>query len=105
QEEASCDHEQHGLLRPSSGSESCSVGWLDRAGTAFIDLHHSGVFQNGDPGVSGLAVFLTGTNEAGQTIDLTTTTAFDGSYSFSGTRLRRMTSRRPPEPGMTSCSG
>jgi hypothetical protein len=53
-------------------------------GTVFIDQHDSGVFQTGDPGVSGLTVHLTGTNEAHQTVNLTTKTAFDGSYSFTG---------------------
>jgi hypothetical protein len=53
-------------------------------GTVFIDLHGSGVFQTGDPGVSGLTVHLTGTNEAHEAVSLTTTTGFNGSYSFTG---------------------
>jgi hypothetical protein len=53
-------------------------------GRAFIDLHGTGVFQNGDPAVSGATVFLTGTNEAGETVHLTTTTNANGTYSFTG---------------------
>jgi hypothetical protein len=53
-------------------------------GTAFIDVHDTGVFQTGDPGISGVTVTLTGTNEANQTVHLTTKTAFDGTYSFTG---------------------
>jgi len=62
-----------GVLTPSSVS-----------GTGFIDQHNTGVFQNGDPVVPNVTVTLTGLNEAGQSISLTTTTAADGTYSFSG---------------------
>jgi hypothetical protein len=64
---------QSGVLTPSA-----------LEGKVFIDLHRTGVFQKGDPGVSGLTVTLTGTNEAGQAVNLTTTTSFNGSYSFTG---------------------
>ena len=53
-------------------------------GQVYIDLQRDGTFQKGDPGVSGLTVHLAGTNEAGQTVNLTTTTSYNGSYSFSG---------------------
>jgi hypothetical protein len=53
-------------------------------GTAFIDLFKTGVFQKGDPSVSGLTVYLTGTNELHQSVSMKTTTASDGSYSFGG---------------------
>jgi len=45
------------------------------------------VFKNSGAdhkGVGGLTVVLTGVNDAGQTITLTTTTAADGSYLFTG---------------------
>jgi hypothetical protein len=45
------------------------------------------VFKNSGAdhkGVGGLTVVLTGVNDAGQTITLTTTTAADGSYTFAG---------------------
>jgi hypothetical protein len=53
-------------------------------GKVFLDLHDLGAFQNGDPGLPGVTVFLTGINEANQAVSLQTTTALDGSYSFSG---------------------
>ena len=53
-------------------------------GTVYIDLQDLGSFQKGDPGVSGLTVQLTGTNEAGEAVNLSTTTSFNGSYSFTG---------------------
>jgi hypothetical protein len=64
---------QPGVLTPSTLS-----------GKVFIDLHDLGSFENGDPGVSGLTVHLTGTNEVGQKINLTTTTNYEGAYSFAG---------------------
>ena len=53
-------------------------------GKVYIDLQRDGSFQKGDPGVSGLTVTLTGTNDAGQMVNLTTTTSYNGSYSFTG---------------------
>jgi hypothetical protein len=52
-------------------------------GKAFLDLRESGVLRPGDPGISGLTVTLTGVNSINhQAVNLTTKTAFDGSYSF-----------------------
>jgi hypothetical protein len=54
-------------------------------GTAYIDLARVGSFRPGDPGVSGLTVTLTGINSVNhQAVHLTTTTRYDGSYSFTG---------------------
>jgi hypothetical protein len=53
-------------------------------GTAFIDQHNVGFFQNGDPVFSGVTVTLIGTNEAGEAVNLTTTTSINGSYAFTG---------------------
>ena len=54
-------------------------------GMAFIDLQGVGTYMPGDPGVSGVTVTLTGTNSVNhQAVDLTTTTRYDGSYSFTG---------------------
>jgi hypothetical protein len=40
--------------------------------------------NQGGQGVSGLTVTLTGTDDLGQSVTRTTTTAFDGTYSFAG---------------------
>jgi hypothetical protein len=53
-------------------------------GKVFIDEAATGFFQKGDPGVSGLTVTLTGFDEFGQAVNRTTTTAFNGTYSFTG---------------------
>jgi hypothetical protein len=72
-------HDLSNLFKP--GALQAST--LD--GKAFIDLQQTGVFRKGDPGVSGLTVTLTGINSVNeQAVTLTTTTSFDGFYSFTG---------------------
>jgi hypothetical protein len=55
------------------------------AGTDYVDLQGLASFKLGDPGVSGLTVALTGiSSENHQAVNLTTTTSYNGSYSFTG---------------------
>ena len=42
--------------------------------------------ENGETGLAGVTVTLTGTNDLGDTISLSTTTAANGSYAFDGLR-------------------
>jgi hypothetical protein len=70
-------------------------------GQAFLDLKGVGTFKKGDPGISGLSVHLTGINSVNeQTVDLTTTTNFDGSYSFTGLLPGTYTITITPGPGL-----
>jgi hypothetical protein len=64
---------QPGVLTPSALS-----------GTISLDNRDIGDFRKGDPGVAGVTVTLTGTNNANQAINLTTTTNARGFYSFLG---------------------
>ncbi len=52
------------------------------AGVVYNDQNDNGVDDAGEPGISGVAVTLTGTDENGNPVDETTTTAADGSYVF-----------------------
>ncbi|MDL5365446.1 SdrD B-like domain-containing protein [Xanthomonas sp. NCPPB 2654] len=56
------------------------------AGTVFEDRDRAGgnggVRQNGEPGIAGVTIVLTGTDAYGNTVNRSTTTAADGSYSF-----------------------
>jgi uncharacterized repeat protein (TIGR01451 family) len=54
------------------------------AGTVFNDLNANGVLDSGEPGIPGVTLTLTGADVLGNPVSLTTTTAADGSYSFSG---------------------
>jgi len=56
------------------------------AGRVFLDANDDGVKQPGESGVPGVAVTLTGTDDLGRPVDLTTATGPDGTYRFAGLR-------------------
>ena len=53
------------------------------AGIVYHDLYANGVLDSGEPGIAGVTVTLSGTNNLGVSVTATTTTAADGSYTFS----------------------
>ena len=55
-------------------------------GRVFLDLNNNGTQQSADSGLGGVTITLQGTNDLGAVALVTTTTAADGSYSFSGLR-------------------
>ena len=52
-------------------------------GTVYLDSNRNGTLDTGEPGISGVAMTLSGTNGLGQSVTATTTTTSSGSYSFS----------------------
>ncbi|MCS7166330.1 MAG: SdrD B-like domain-containing protein [Gemmatales bacterium] len=56
------------------------------SGYVYLDLSRNGVRDSGDRGLAGVTITLTGTNDLGQSIRLTTQTAADGSYQFRNLR-------------------
>jgi hypothetical protein len=54
------------------------------SGYVYADANANGVKDSGDSGLGGWTVILTGTDSLGNTVNLTTTTNADGSYSFKG---------------------
>jgi uncharacterized repeat protein (TIGR01451 family) len=74
-ENATASDYTFGELRPSS-----------LAGSVFIDANNDGVRQGGETGIAGVTITLSGTDDLGNTVNLTTTTAADGSYSFGNLR-------------------
>jgi hypothetical protein len=62
------------------------------SGLVYQDLNGAGVYSSSDPGIAGVTLTLSGTNGLGQSISATTTTATNGTYSFttdsSGNALR-----------------
>ena len=52
------------------------------SGYVYVDANKNGVRVASDSGIGGVTVTLTGTNIYGTAVNLTTTTAADGSYSF-----------------------
>jgi len=51
-------------------------------GSVYDDNNSNGQFDAGDTGIGGVTLRLTGSSASGLPVDLTTTTAADGSYSF-----------------------
>ena len=56
------------------------------SGNVYSDLNDDGIEQVGENGITGVAISLTGTDDQNQPVSLSTTTAPDGSYSFSNLR-------------------
>src|SRR5206468_1661897 len=52
------------------------------AGRVFLDLYHDHAFGPGDFGVATIRIVLTGVDDHGVAVHLTTTTASDGSFAF-----------------------
>ena len=55
-------------------------------GFVYCDDNNDGLKQAGELGLGGVPVRLQGSNDLGQTVDLTITTQPDGSYAFNGLR-------------------
>jgi hypothetical protein len=53
------------------------------SGLVYVDTNGNGALNSGEPGLAGVLLTLTGTNGLGQSVTATTTTAADGTYSFS----------------------
>src|SRR5206468_901837 len=55
-------------------------------GYVYSDLNNDGVKQGTEVGIGGVTVTLTGTDDLGNSLNVTATTAADGSYSFTNLR-------------------
>ena len=56
------------------------------SGSVYVDANDNGTLDSGESPLQGITITLTGTNDLLQSINVTTTTAADGSYSFTGLR-------------------
>lgn len=54
------------------------------AGRVWLDPDNDGVIDASEAGIAGVTIVLTGTDQDGNPVNRTTTTAADGSYSFTG---------------------
>lgn len=62
------------------------VRFATLTGRVFIDRNRDGLFQGGEPGLSGVVVTLSGVANNGDTVSLTATTAADGTFTFNNVR-------------------
>ncbi|MFO0954774.1 MAG: SdrD B-like domain-containing protein, partial [Isosphaeraceae bacterium] len=56
------------------------------AGLVYGDANNNGTVDAGESGIAGVGLTLTGTDDLGQSVTLSATTAADGSYRFEGLR-------------------
>lgn len=68
------------------------------AGSVYIDSNGSGGRNAGEPGISGIAIRLTGTDDLGAPVDRTTTTDSNGDYQFASLRPGTYTITQPDQP-------
>ena len=73
----------------------------DISGRVYADGNNNGLVDGGEPGLGGVTIVLTGTDDLGNPVTLSTTTAPDGSYSFAGLRPGTYTVTEPTQPAGT----
>ena len=56
------------------------------SGTVFSDANNNGIQNNGETGIAGVTITLSGTDDLGNAVSLTTTTGVNGNYSFNALR-------------------
>ncbi len=73
------------------------------AGKVFLDLNNNGTQQGGEPGLAGVVMTLSGSNDLGALpAGITATTLADGSYSFIGLRPGNYTITEGAQPSGTA---
>lgn len=72
------------------------------SGTVYTDVNKNGIRDGGEAGLGGITVRLSGNNDLGQIVSLSTVTAADGSYSFSPLRSGSYTVTVATPSGYTS---
>jgi len=73
------------------------------SGLVFSDANNNGAPDGAaDPGLSGNTLQLTGTDDLGAAVSVSTTTLLDGSFSFSGLRPGTYTVTQPTQPAGTT---
>ncbi|HUB24782.1 MAG TPA: SdrD B-like domain-containing protein, partial [Tepidisphaeraceae bacterium] len=70
------------------------------SGSVYNDVNDDGSFDSGDPGIANVTMQLAGTNDLGSAVSLQTSTASNGSYSFSNLRPGTYTVTETPPPGL-----
>jgi hypothetical protein len=68
------------------------------SGFVYVDGNNDGIKEPGEPGIAGVLITLTGTDDLGHAVTLTATTDANGFYSFSGLRPGTYTLTETPPP-------
>lgn len=90
-----------GVGEEASGNNFGEVPSGSIAGRVYNDGNNNGVIDAGEGGFPNVQVVLTGTNELGETVDVTVTTDSEGRYRFDGLRPGTYTVTEPTQPSET----
>lgn len=77
------------VLQSGAGSVNNNFGEIPGAsisGKVYVDNNLNNVYDNSEPGIGGVTITLTGTDNLGQTVNQVITTDGTGAYQFSGLR-------------------
>ena len=69
-----------------SGYNFAEIAPSSLSGVVYYDVFHNGVMDSSDFGIAHVKVTLDGTDDLGQSVQMTTTTNDNGVYSFNGLR-------------------
>jgi len=72
------------------------------SGTVFADHNHNGSQNPGEPGLPGVTIVITGTDDTGAAVTRPTTTAADGTFNVPDLRPGTYTITEPTQPAGTS---
>jgi hypothetical protein len=75
------------------------VGTASLSGFVYNDANFDGLFDNGESGIAGVTITLTGTDSQGHSVNLTATTDSSGFYQFTGLLAGTYTLTESPVPG------
>lgn len=67
------------------------LGLPTLSGFVYLDTNNNGVKESGEAGIAGVTLKLTGTNDQGASVNMTTKTLADGAYKFAGLRASNST--------------
>ncbi|HEV3084349.1 MAG TPA: SdrD B-like domain-containing protein, partial [Gemmataceae bacterium] len=82
----------------STNNDFAEISPASLSGYVYYDVNDNGVRDGGDQPIAGTTITLTGSNDLGTPVSLTTTTAADGSYQFTNLRpgTYTLTETQPP---------
>lgn len=63
-----------------------TAGTASLSGSVFLDIDQNGTFNDGDEGLAGVTITLTGIDDLGNSVTRTAVTDASGAYSFTGLR-------------------
>ena len=90
-----------GLSETSAGHNFGEIPPATVSGQVYADNNNNGSRDGAETGLAGVTITLTGTDDTGAALPLSTATAADGSYSFANLRPGSYTLTEPAQPAGT----